>query len=106
MQAANTILSGTTIGKFRERDKLIDIVVRQPLDERSTITALNSVSIPTAAGRAVPLSQLATPRFVWEPGVVWREGRDWAITVQSDVVDGIQGPTVSAQIDQIGRAHV
>jgi multidrug efflux pump subunit AcrB len=99
MQAANTILSGSTIGQFRERDKLIDIVVRQPLDERSTITALSSVSIPAASGRAVPLSQLATPRFVWEPGVVWREGRDWAITVQSDVVDGIQGPTVSAQID-------
>ncbi len=99
MQAANTILSGSTIGQFRERDKLIDIVVRQPVDERATITALNSASIPAGGGRAVPLSQLATPRLVWEPGVVWREGRDWAITVQSDVVDGIQGPTVSAQID-------
>ncbi len=99
MQAANTILSGTTIGQFRQNDKLIDIVIRQPVEERSTITALNSASIPAGGGRAVPLSQLATPHFVWEPGVVWREGRDWAITVQSDVVDGVQGPTVSAQID-------
>jgi multidrug efflux pump subunit AcrB len=49
----------------------------------------------------VPLSQLATPRFVWEPGVIWREGREWAITVQSDVVDGIQGPTVSGQVDPL-----
>jgi multidrug efflux pump subunit AcrB len=101
MQAANTILSGTTIGQFRENDKLIDIVIRQPVDERSTISALSNVSIPTGTGRAVPLSQLATPRFVWEPGVVWREGRDWSITVQSDVVDGVQGPTVSAQIDPL-----
>ncbi|MFM7669868.1 MAG: efflux RND transporter permease subunit, partial [Betaproteobacteria bacterium] len=101
MQAANTILSGTTIGQFRENDKLIDIVIRQPVDERSTISALSNVSIPTGTGRAVPLSQLATPRFVWEPGVVWREGRDWSITVQSDVIDGIQGPTVSAQIDPL-----
>ncbi len=103
MRAANTILSGTRIGQFRDRDKLIDIVMRQPVDERATISALNSASIPVGHGqgpaRAVPLSQLATPRFVWEPGVAWREGRDWAITVQSDVVDGIQGPTVSAQID-------
>jgi multidrug efflux pump subunit AcrB len=38
---------------------------------------------------------------VWEPGVVWREGRDWSITVQSDVMDGIQGPTVSSQIDPL-----
>jgi len=101
MQAANTILSGTTIGQFRENDKLIDIVIRQPVDERSTISALSNVNIPVGNGRAVPLAQLATPRFVWEPGVVWREGRDWSITVQSDVMDGIQGPTVSSQIDPL-----
>jgi multidrug efflux pump subunit AcrB len=101
MQAANTILSGTAIGQFRENDRLIDIVIRQPVDERSTISALSNVSIPVGNGRAVPLAQLATPRFVWEPGVVWREGRDWSITVQSDVMDGIQGPTVSSQIDPL-----
>jgi multidrug efflux pump len=99
MRAANTILTGTAIGQFREKDKLIDIVVRQPLEERSTITALNEANIQTASGRAVPLSQVARVQFVWEPGVVWREGREWAITVQSDVVDGIQGPTVSGQIN-------
>jgi multidrug efflux pump len=99
MRAANTILTGTTIGQFREKDKLIDIVVRQPIEERSTITALNEANIQTASGRAVPLSQVARVQFVWEPGVVWREGREWAITVQSDVVDGIQGPTVSGQIN-------
>jgi multidrug efflux pump subunit AcrB len=32
--------------------------------------------------------------------VVWREGREWAIMVQSDVVEGIQGPTVSNQVGQ------
>jgi multidrug efflux pump len=99
MRAANTILSGTAVGQYRDNNKLIDIVIRQPVEERSTITALNDVSIPTASGRAVPLSQLARAQFVWEPGVVWREGREWAVTVQCDVVDGIQGPTVSSQID-------
>jgi multidrug efflux pump subunit AcrB len=39
--------------------------------------------------------------MVWEPGVVWREGRELAITVQSDVVEGMQGPTVSAQVDAL-----
>ncbi|MDP3785535.1 MAG: efflux RND transporter permease subunit, partial [Undibacterium sp.] len=99
MRAANTILTGSTVGQFRESNKLIDIVVRQPLDERSTIEALSNASIPTASGRTVPLSQLATVALAWEPGVVWREGREWAVTVQSDVVDGIQGPTVSSQIN-------
>ncbi|MES2832977.1 MAG: efflux RND transporter permease subunit [Pseudomonadota bacterium] len=99
MRAANTILSGTTIGQYQEGNKLIDIVARQPVEERSTLSALNNATIPLPEGKAVPLSQLARFAFVWEPGVVWREGREWAITVQADVVDGIQGPTVSSQID-------
>ncbi|WP_295755685.1 efflux RND transporter permease subunit [Undibacterium sp.] len=98
MRAANTILTGSTVGQFRDGNKLIDIVVRQPVDERSTVTALGGANIPTASGKSVPLSQLARIKLVWEPGVVWREGREWAVTVQSDVVDGIQGPTVSSQI--------
>ncbi|PRC93306.1 efflux RND transporter permease subunit [Solimicrobium silvestre] len=99
MRTANTLLSGTTVGQFREDNKLIDIVMRQPAEERSTIEALNQANIPVAGGRTVPLSQVARVHMVWEPGVVWREGREWAITVQSDVIDGIQGATVSSQID-------
>ncbi|MFB9240441.1 efflux RND transporter permease subunit [Massilia antarctica] len=98
MRAANTILSGTTIGQFREDNKLIDIVVRQPVEERATMSVLNDTNIPTASGKSVTISQIARAHFVWEPGVVWREGREWAITAQADVVDGIQGPTVSDQI--------
>ena len=101
MRAANTVLTGSVVGQFRTAEKLIDIVIRQPVEERLTITALSNASVPTASGRPVPLSQLATPRFVWEPGVIRREGREWAITVQSDVVDGIQGPTVSGQVDPL-----
>lgn len=95
-----TVLSGTTVGQFRESNRLIDIVVRQPLEERSTISVLANTNVATSTGRPVPLSQLARIGFVWEPGVVWREGREWAIMVQSDVVDGIQGPTVSAQVGE------
>lgn len=99
MQVANTLLSGTAVGQFRDGNKLIDMVARQPLDERSTIAALGAANVPTASGKSVPLSQVASLSMVWEPGVVWRYGREWAVTVQSDIVDGIQGPTVSAQID-------
>ena len=103
MRAANTILSGTQIGQFREENRLIDIVVRQPIEERATISILNDTNIPTASGKSVTISQIARAHFVWEPGVVWREGREWAITAQSDVIDGIQGPTVSGQIgEQLG----
>lgn len=97
-QASKTILSGTTVGQFREGDKLIDIVLRQPKDERDAISDLGNAYLPTASGRSIPLTQIAKPTFTWEPGVMWREGRSFAITVQSDIVEGLQGATVTQQL--------
>jgi len=97
-QAARTILSGTTVGQYRDGDKLIDIVLRQPLSERDAITSLGNAYLPTASGKSIPLLQIARPVFDWEPGVMWRENRDYAITVQSDIVEGLQGATVTAEL--------
>jgi len=97
-QASRTILSGNTIGQYREGDRLVDIVLRQPLDERNAITDIGNAYMPTASGRSVPLLQIAKVGFTWEPGILWRENRDFAVTVQGDVVEGLQGPTVTAQV--------
>ncbi len=97
-QASRVLLTGSTVGQFREGDKLIDLVLRQPQSERQTMSDLSSAYVPTASGRSVPLLQVAKPVFDWEPGVMWRENRDYAITVQSDIVEGLQGATVSAQL--------
>jgi len=97
-QATRTLLSGSTVGQFREDDKLIDIVLRHPVQAREGLQALDNAYLPTASGRMVPLAQVATPVFDWEPGVLWREGRQYAITVQGDIVDGIQGATVTNQL--------
>jgi multidrug efflux pump subunit AcrB len=97
-QGSRTVLSGTNVGQFREGDKLIDIVLRQPLSERSAITDLANAYLPTASGKSIPLTQIAKPVFAWEPGVMWRENRNYAITVQSDIVEGLQGATVSNEL--------
>ena len=88
-------LSGTTVGQYREGDKLVDIVLRQPLEERNVLTDIGNAFLPTSSGRAIPLTQIARIDLAWEPGVLWREGRQYAITVQGDVIDGVQGPTVT-----------
>ena len=100
-QAARTLLSGSTVGQYRDGDKLIDIVLRQPLDERSAITDLANANLPTSNGRSIPLLQIARPVFEWEAGVLWRENRDYAITVQGDVVEGLQGATVTAELQPV-----
>ncbi|MBA4113136.1 MAG: multidrug transporter AcrB, partial [Verminephrobacter sp.] len=94
-QASKVMQSGMQVGQFREGDKLIDIVLRQPEDERRAITDIANAYLPTASGRSIPLTQIAKPVFSWEPGVMWREGREYAITVQGDVVEGLQGATVT-----------
>ena len=97
-QASKTILSGTTVGQYREGDKLIEIVLRQPLDERNAITDIANAYLPTASGKSIPLTQIAKPTFGWEPGVLWRDSRDYAITVQSDIAEGLQGATVTNEL--------
>ncbi|MBI5335251.1 MAG: efflux RND transporter permease subunit [Burkholderiales bacterium] len=94
-QATRGVVSGNAIGQYREEDRLIEIRVRSPLGERDALTDLQNTVVPTASGRAVPLSQIARIKLDWEPGVLWREGRRYAVTVQGDVVEGVQGPTVS-----------
>ncbi|WP_439113231.1 efflux RND transporter permease subunit [Hydrogenophaga sp.] len=97
-QAGRTLLSGSTVGQYRDGDKQIDIVLRQPLNERDAISSLANAYLPTASGQSIPLLQIARPVFDWEPGVMWRENRDYAITVQGDVVEGLQGATVTAEL--------
>lgn len=97
-QSARTGLAGVTVGQYREGDKLIDIVLRQPAEDRNAINDIAEGYLPTTTGRAVPLLQVARVEVGWEPGVLWREGRKYAVTVQGDVAEGMQGPTVTKQV--------
>jgi multidrug efflux pump subunit AcrB len=97
-QAVRTLLVGSTVEQFREDNKLIDIVLRQPLNERDAISDLASAYVPTSSGRMIALTQIVKPVLSWEPGVMWREGREYAITVQCDIVEGLQGATVTQQL--------
>jgi multidrug efflux pump subunit AcrB len=97
-QATRVLNSGIAVGQYREQDRLIDIVLRSPSFERVTLGGEDNTYVPTASGKMVPVLQAAKPHMIWEPGVIWREGRRYAITVQGDVRDGVQGPTVSAAL--------
>ena len=97
-QAAKVLLVGSTVGQYREGDRLIDIVLRQPSDERNAISDIGHAYLSTAGGQSIPLTQIAKPTFAWEPGVMWRDNRDYAITVQGDIIEGLHGATVTQQL--------
>ncbi|MCC7544797.1 MAG: efflux RND transporter permease subunit [Aquabacterium sp.] len=97
-QATRVLTSGSTSGQFRDRERTIEIVLKSPQSERETLSSLANAYVPTASGRMVPILHVAHPVMAWEPGVLWREGRHLAVTVQGDVRDGVQGPTVSKAV--------
>ncbi|MFZ3323530.1 MAG: efflux RND transporter permease subunit [Usitatibacter sp.] len=95
----NTVLSGQAATTFRERDKSVDVIVRGSRDERVFMSLLKDLSVPVGNGRSVPLAQIADVTYGLEQGVYWRRDRLPAITVRSDLNDGIQAPVVSQQLN-------
>jgi multidrug efflux pump subunit AcrB len=91
-------LSGFQIGEFRDYDETIEVVLREPGERRTALSALDSVYVKTAAGTSVPLRQVARFNVVLEPGIQWRRDRLPSITVQGLVPDGVQSPDVAKAV--------
>jgi multidrug efflux pump subunit AcrB len=89
------------IGQYWEADRLIPIILRLPKTERDQLSELSKTLIPSHMGGSVALTQVAQFKLTWEPGVVWREGREFAITVQGDVVEGVQGATMTSSLMKV-----
>jgi len=98
-QFVNTVLSGQAVTTYRERDKQVDVVARGAREERAYVSLLRDLAVPVGHGRTVPLSQIAELSYGFEQGVYWRRDRLPAITVRSDLRDGIQAPVVSQQVN-------
>jgi multidrug efflux pump subunit AcrB len=92
-------LSGYTATYYREGDKLIAVDLRAPPAERANLDNLSGLMIPTAAGKSVPLSQIAKPVYDLEYGVIWERDREPTVTVRADTVGGAQGIDVTQAID-------
>ena len=97
-RAIGGAVSGATIGTFRERDKLIEVVLRAPQVERASLANLSNLQIQTSLGRSVPLSQVATITEVMEEPILWRRSREPNLTVRADIIDGVQAPDVTMAI--------
>ena len=88
-------LTGFQVGEFREGDETIKVMLREPSEARSALTALDNVYVKTAAGGSVPLRQVANIKVVLEPGIQWRRDRLPSITVRGTIPDHLQSNDVS-----------
>ncbi len=91
--------TGTTASQFREDNELIEILIRGTARERETLSMLPSLAIPTASGRSVPLSQVATLEYGFEDGVIWHRNRMPTVTVRADIYGGQQPASLVQQIE-------
>jgi multidrug efflux pump len=90
---------GTTAGQFREDNELIEIQLRGTAREREKLSMLPSLAIPTASGRSVPLSQVATLEYGFEEGVIWHRNRLPTVTVRADIYGDQQPASLVQQIE-------
>jgi multidrug efflux pump subunit AcrB len=97
-QTLQAVLTGVTIGEFREGEETIGVVLRDSAATQSVLNAVENAYVKTASGDAVPLTQVAKVELTLEPGIEWRRSRLPAITVRGAVPDHVQSPDVTKAI--------
>jgi multidrug efflux pump len=93
-QALNTVVSGVTATQMRSGIYLVDVLVRASPEQRMSLSTIRTLQVPLPNGHTVPLSQIASIDYGQEYPIVWRRDRRPTVTVQADVVPGIQAATV------------
>ncbi|WP_144171498.1 efflux RND transporter permease subunit [Pseudomonas sp. Kh13] len=92
-------LTGTTVSQYREDNELIEILLRGTRQERSELSNLGSLALPTDNGQSVALSQVATLEYGFEEGIIWHRNRLPTVTVRADIYDKEQPATLVKQIE-------
>jgi multidrug efflux pump len=98
-QTLQTLLSGHTVTQYREGIEHIDVVARAVPSERLELDRLPALTIVSRNGVAVPLSQIARLNYEYEEPILWRRNRDIVLTARGDIVDGVQAPDVSKELE-------
>ena len=97
-QILDVAVNGVAASTYREDNKLVQIVLRGPPEERERLELLSSLSVPTANGDSVPLGQVARIDYGFEEGILWRRNRVPTITVRADIYAAVQPPEVVAML--------
>jgi len=97
-QALAMLISGAQVTTVRDGIEKVGVVARAVSSERLDLAHVGDLTVTSRNGVAVPLQQIAKIEYSHEEPILWRRNRDMAITVRSDVNDGVQAPDVTNQI--------
>jgi multidrug efflux pump len=97
-QALAMLISGAQVTTIRDGIEKVGVIARAVPSERLDLARVGDLTVTSRNGVAVPLQQIAKIEYSHEEPILWRRNRDMAITVRSDVNDGVQAPDVTNQI--------
>jgi multidrug efflux pump subunit AcrB len=97
-QMLQTAMSGAPLGTFRDGEETVSIMAREPAANRSLLSAVDTVYVPTDFGGFVPVSQIAKVVPVMQQGIEWRRDRLPTISVRATLPDGVQGNDVVTRL--------
>jgi multidrug efflux pump subunit AcrB len=97
-EALNAVTSGMVITQVRDSIYLSDLVARSPDEQRESLQTLRNLQVALDNGQTIPLSQVASVQYKLEQPSIWRRDLLPTITVQADVIPGIEAKTVNAQL--------
>ncbi|MBF0183358.1 MAG: efflux RND transporter permease subunit [Magnetococcales bacterium] len=92
------VTQGVPVTQIRRGEELIDVILRGETNERLAIEQLPDLPFLLRNGSSVTLGAFAQLQADFEDPVLWRRNRHMAITVRSDLVDGVQGPYATEAI--------
>ena len=97
-------VTGFTAGFLKEDGDEYNIVVRLKEEDRNSITDIQDLTIPTATGARIKLSEIATIEEYWAPQTIDRKSRQRYVRVISMPYETSLGElagAIQAQVDQI-----
>ncbi len=88
--ALNTAISGSTATQYKVDGTEIDVVIRYDTDEVNYLTDLNNLTVTSAYGTQIPLSDIATVTMDESATTIMRENQKNYITINANA-EGMSG---------------
>ena len=95
-----TLLSGSTVSFYREGTETLPVVARAVDEERLDLDKFQDITLFTLGGKSVPLQQIGHLEYAQETPIVWQRNQEQILSVRCDIIDGVQAPDISKQIDR------
>lgn len=93
-QSLRTALGGMSAGlaHLEKEKEPVELLLRMPIQERSSIESLREVAVPSSAGISVPLSELVKIRESIEDKTIYHKNLKRVVYVTGDVAGAAESP--------------